>query len=453
MRMGMGLARGARRVFAAVLFFLFPFIVFSLLAGCPSSPSEAGPEDGAAGLSAGGDAGAGGEGSFVLPGLGSDFVFAVSNPSIFWEPQPGGGEIQVQVSRSAEFAEGTILLDARTAASGLRLGLGLEESSAFFLRARPVGFFGGDWGPAVRISYKPLDIAMRQVKDCEMAVYEMTNGLLAEIVNRLLPGGEISVSGGMLRGKDGTPYLGLGELNYGFQFGLELLQEEDRPGVYALAPKAGRGEHPAVGLSWYGAAFICDSLSRMFGYRPAYARIAPGVTADAEGGGFRMPAEAEWDYAARGPDAFAYPGGAKTLDPRSANYLRSGDPFESLGRDSVSAGGPTSPAGFYDGMEKDGYKTVNGVSPLGLHDMLGNVWEWCDDVFAGEGENAAEGEAPQDAGRFRVVRGGAWNTRRADLSLGSRGWYKAEGFSYSLGLRLARKKEFTTDSTDGGGKE
>jgi formylglycine-generating enzyme required for sulfatase activity len=440
------LLRIFRRAFPALL-----FAVFFPFGGClsPVSPASV-PEEEQAGISAGEmpapETDDGEARPFTLPGMGRAFVIAVPNPVIFWEP--GGGKIQVQVSRSAEFTDGALLLDAETADSSMRLNLDLDESSVLFLRARPVKFLGGEWTPVTRISCKPLDIAMRPVQGCEMAVYEVTNELLAEIINRLVPGGEIVLSGEILRGKDGTPYLGLGELNYGFQFGLELLRDKDHPEMYTLAPRSGRADHPAVGLSWYGAAFICDCLSRMFGYRPAYARIASGVTADAQSGGFRMPSEAEWDYAARGPDAFVYPGGAKTLSPGSANYLRSGDPFEARGGNPAAAGGPTNPVNFYDGTEKNGYRTANGVSPSGLYDMLGNVWEWCDDLFveeagggaenAGAGENAGAENSPPATGRFHVVRGGAWNVRRENLSLKSRGWYKAEGFSYSLGLRLAR---------------
>jgi formylglycine-generating enzyme required for sulfatase activity len=460
---------GENSVFSAAA--LLSLIIFLLLSGCLLSPAAAvtedapepelpaadvpGTEETVKEAETGED-----EDPFTLRGFGSAFVFAVPDPVLFWNARESR-EIQVQVSDSSGFADGAILLDMTSSSSSLRLNLNLDESSVLFLRARRLAFFGGgEWTPVVRISYKPLEIAMKPVNDYEMAVYEMTNELLAEIINRLLPGQEILVSGGVIQGKDGMPYLGLENLNYGFQFGLELLRGEERPEAYALVPKRGREKHPAVGISWYGAAFICNALSLMFGYQPAYPYIGPGVTADRQSNGFRMPAESEWDYAARGSGAFVYPGGAKTLNPRSANYLRSGDPFETI--TPGAAGGPTNPVDFYDGAVKNGYQTADGVSPAGLYDMMGNVWEWCDDFFvtekaevhkddsaatnaknAGTEESGGEENPPQtpEQSHFRVVRGAAWNTRHADVSLQSRGWYKAEGFSYSLGLRLSRTPE------------
>jgi formylglycine-generating enzyme required for sulfatase activity len=392
-------------------------------------------------------------GPFTLPGLGTVFVFAVPNPVIYWRPQPEGRKIEVEVSSSRGFEQENILFKTQTAGMSAELPLNLREGTFCFLRARRLRSFGTaeEWTPVVRISYKPLVLEMRGITNYEMAVYEMTNSLLAEIVNRLIPAGELVPEGDELKTREGVSVLGLGTLNYGYQFGLELARGDLNE--YVLAPRQNREDHPAVGISWYGAAFICDSLSRMFGYRPAYTDIGPGLRADTETDGFRMPLEAEWERAARGPQAYVYPGGASARNSLTANYLRSGDPFESLGQDPTVKGGPTTPVGFYDGGEKDGYKTVNGVSPEGLCDMMGNVWEWCDDYYVerveeaglvpqqdGEGENPQERDPPQQ-GLLRVVRGAAWNTPQTDVSFQSRGWYKAGGYTYSLGLRLARTRK------------
>jgi formylglycine-generating enzyme required for sulfatase activity len=389
-------------------------------------------------------------GPFTLPGLGTVFVFAAPNPVIYWRPQPEGRKIEIEVSSSQGFERESILFQAEADGTAMELPLNLREGVFCFLRARRLRFFGTaeDWTPVVRISYKPLVLEMRRINNYEMAVYEMTNSLLAEIANRLIPGGELVPEGEELKTREGISVLGLGALNYGYQFGLELARGDLNE--YTLAPKQDRGDHPAVGISWYGAAFICDSLSRMFGYRPAYTDIRPGVNADTQSEGFRMPLEAEWDYAARGPEAHLYPGGASARNSLTVNYLRSGDPFESRAQDPTVKGGPTTPAGFYDGEVKNGYKTVNGVSPTGLYDMMGNVWEWCDDYYEqsaeeaglvpqkdGEAEHAEERDSPQK-GLLRVVRGAAWNTPQPDVSLPSRGGYKAGGCTYSLGLRLAR---------------
>ncbi|MDR1933887.1 MAG: formylglycine-generating enzyme family protein [Spirochaetales bacterium] len=425
--------------------------VLCLPAGCVIAPEADG---GGTEVAAGAEAGGGDEARngapetdvFTLPGLGRAFIFATPDPVIYWNEQPEGCKVQAQAALTESFEKPDIVFDAETQGAFIKLELNMDESSALFLRARRLPPFGGaeDWTPVVRISYKPLVIRMKSLGGYEMAVFEVTNELAAELINRLLPGGELIASADMIQGKDGTPYLGFGELNYGFQFGLDL--RAGGPGEFVLEPRAERGEHPVVGFSWYGAAFICDSLSRMFGFKPAYTHIQSGAAADIQADGFRLPREAEWEYAARGPDSHKYPGGAPALNSSAANFLRSGDPFETRGGNPSAAGGPTTPVDFYDGGQKKGYKTANGVSHAGLYDMLGNVWEWCDDYFEEESaagkavdEEQPDGDVPAgEAGRLRVVRGTAWNTHRADVSFASRGFYKAGGFSYSLGLRLAR---------------
>ena len=402
---------------------------------------------------------------FALSGLGTSFVFAVPSPILWWDEQPAGTKIRIQVSSDRTFREGSLVLDAVSVSSFQALDFGLEGETVYYLRGRRIPAGGEDepWVPAVLITYRPLALAMRTVlepgavasfrmgndrgmprerpsrtvnltRPYEMAVHEMTNGLLAEIMNRMLPGGEARILEGNVAARDGTPYLGLRSMNYGFQFGLEMSGS-------LVRARRGREDHPAVGISWYGAVFICDSLSRMFGLRPAYGDGGLSATrADRTADGYRLPSEAEWEYAARGPRSFLFPGGAAAPDPRSANFHRSGDPFETMLSNPTLRGGPTTPVGFYSGGMRGQYRTVNGASPAGLHDMLGNVWEWCDDFFdPGYYSRSPDRDPPgPDDGVYRAVRGAAWNTPRADVSLATRGWYRPDGLSYSLGFRPAR---------------
>ncbi|MDR3201279.1 MAG: 2'-5' RNA ligase family protein, partial [Spirochaetales bacterium] len=270
------------RAFRIRQFFLLALAC--MLAGCETPPPADGSSADAGFAAAGNPADAE---SFTLPGLGRAFVFASPNPVIYWNPQPDGERIQVQAALRQNFEAPDIILDEEASGTALELKLNMDESSVLFLRARRLLSFGraDDWTPVVKISYKPLILEMKSVGDYEMSVYEITNDLAAEIINRLFPGGELIAFADMIQGKDGTPYLGLGNLNYGFQFGLEMRHEDDADGF--LLVREERGSHPLVGLSWYGAAFLCDSLSRMFGFQPAYARIAPGVMADSQADGFR----------------------------------------------------------------------------------------------------------------------------------------------------------------------
>jgi formylglycine-generating enzyme required for sulfatase activity len=138
---------------------------------------------------------------------------------------------------------------------------------------------------------------------------------------------------------------------------------------------------PAVGVTWYEAVAYCEWLTatRSDGYI------------------YRLPTEAEWEKAARGlpspsnaeegPGARAYPWG-NDWRPDHCN--------------SKAAGlGATSPVGIFS----------KGTTPAGLHDMAGNVYEWCWDWY-GEGYYARSRDAHNpkgsDKGEYRVLRGGSW---------------------------------------------
>ena len=124
------------------------------------------------------------------------------------------------------------------------------------------------------------------------------------------------------------------------------------------------------------------------------------------GGGYRLPSEAEWEYAARaGTETARYWG-----DSMEQAHLYANMADESLRKHMGPAGARRS---FIDG--DDGYVFTSPVGSFrangfGLHDMLGNVWEWCADAWHGSYEGAPTDGSAWAAGgsAARVLRGGSW---------------------------------------------
>lgn len=157
---------------------------------------------------------------------------------------------------------------------------------------------------------------------------------------------------------------------------------------------------PAVNVSWDDAQAFIAWLNAWGGER------------------YRLPSEAEWEYAARGGSATAYWWG-DAFEPHRLN---------GTGVHGQDRWMEVAPAGQF------------AANPFGLHDMLGNVWEWTADCYYPDYEGApADGSArTDDPACGRVLRGGSWSDTALWLRSATRNWFESgERFDY-IGFRLAQ---------------
>ena len=173
------------------------------------------------------------------------------------------------------------------------------------------------------------------------------------------------------------------------------------------APGAG-DRHPVVYVSSLEAIKYCQSLSTR------------------ERKKYRLPTEAEWEYAARGTDGRRYPWG---------NHEHRGDLANFADRNTVFA--------WSDREIDDGYPESSpvgafpfGASPFGIEDLAGNVWEWCLDFYEPYRGMAKVNPHGPTSGAKRVYRGGSWKSRFNSLRATTRGSNVPNYSCNDLGFRI-----------------
>ncbi|GEM_PF-648555 len=192
-------------------------------------------------------------------------------------------------------------------------------------------------------------------------------------------------------------------------------------------------KRPVEKVSWYDSVLFCNLLSQNEGLEPAYyadpafKTIINNATAYTDGTnaywkrdakGYRLPTEAEWEYAAKGGN-------------KARGYIYAG--YNNLAQ-----------AAWYKDNSASTTHPVGLRAPneLGLYDMLGNVWEWCWDWYNYwyyYSKNPNIDPTGADSGAGRVCRGGSWDSVADDCRLARRG-NSSPGYRHDifLGFRVAR---------------
>ena len=208
----------------------------------------------------------------------------------------------------------------------------------------------------------------------------------------------------------------------GFLMDQTLVTQEVYQKIMGTNPSRRKNPRNPVELAtWTAAVKFCNARSSQEGLTPCY--DLKTWKCDFSANGYRLPTEAEWEYACRAGTATGFYFGDNEDDLKSYGWFRG------------------------NSDSKPHVVAQKKPNPWGLYDMAGNLWEWCNDYYGVKYYRTSPGDNPRgpEQGEKRVLRGGAWSSSAEDCASWARGGDESGATDICLtmdsnGFRCVRRK-------------